>query len=99
MSTVNYISLPMAAALLGKSEREVRKLAAEGKFGAVKEGRSWKFDRDQVSLLTVEQVAEVLHVNVQTVRRWARDKMHPSVKIGRRYYFTLDALTAMKAPH
>ena len=85
--------------MLGKSEREVRKLAQAGEFGAVKDGRSWKFDRDQIDLLTVERVASMLQVNVQTVRRWARDKTHPSVKIGRRYYFTLGALTAMQTAH
>ena len=36
-------------------------------------------------LLTLEEVAEILHVTVDTVRAYIRDKLLPAYKIGRSY--------------
>ncbi len=45
-------------------------------------------------MLSVDDVALWLNLNVQTVRRWARDGMYPTIKIGRRYYFSRQKLAA-----
>ena len=39
---------------------------------------------------TVEQYAERWHLNVQTVRKYCREKRLPYIKVGHRYYFNLD---------
>ena len=39
---------------------------------------------------TVEQYAERWHLNVQTVRRYCREKRLPHIKVGHRYYFNPD---------
>lgn len=40
--------------------------------------------------VTVEQYAERWHLNVQTVRRYCREKRLPYIKVGHRYYFNPD---------
>lgn len=92
-----FIPLNEAAALLGKTDKQMREHAKAGDFGATKKGNAWVFDRDRIGLLCVEDVAKLLRVNIQTVRRWGRQKVYPATKIGRRYYFTLDALKTMQA--
>ena len=36
---------------------------------------------------TTEQYAERWHLNIQTVRRYCREKRLPYIKVGNRYYF------------
>jgi excisionase family DNA binding protein len=47
------------------------------------------------ALLTAEETAEELRESVKTVRRWAREKLIPSIKIGRRLLFRRTALEAL----
>lgn len=44
------------------------------------------------SLLTIEQVAEILNISDQTVRKLVKNKEISSVKIGRTYRITEKAL-------
>lgn len=39
---------------------------------------------------TTEQYAERWHLNIQTVRRYCREKRLPYIKVGNRYYFNPD---------
>lgn len=39
---------------------------------------------------TTEQYAERWHLNIQTVRRYCREKRLPYIKVGTRYYFNPD---------
>lgn len=47
---------------------------------------------DDLKTLTVEEVAEVLGVNGETVRRWAREGRLAAYKIGRRLRFRPQAV-------
>lgn len=38
-------------------------------------------------IATTEQYAERWHLNIQTVRRYCREKRLPYIKVGNRYYF------------
>jgi excisionase family DNA binding protein len=44
------------------------------------------------SLLTTEEAAPFLRTSAKTLRRWARDRLLPSIKIGRRLLFRREAL-------
>ncbi len=52
-------------------------------------------------LLNVQQAAEFLGVNVGTIRRWARSKALPGLKVGIRgdWRFTKDDLLTMVKPN
>lgn len=39
---------------------------------------------------TTKQYAERWHLNIQTVRRYCREKRLPYIKVGNRYYFNPD---------
>ena len=93
-----YLTIAQAAHLLDTDEDTVGKLAHKGEFGAFKQAGEWLIPSERLELLAVEEVAKLLRVNVQTVRRWARDGIHPAVKVGRRYYFSRKTLTGMTVP-
>ena len=42
--------------------------------------------------LTLTQVAQRLHVTVDSVRSWVREKQLPAIKIGRQYLVTPEDL-------
>jgi len=42
--------------------------------------------------MTVKEAAEYLHVSTQTVRRWARDNLLKSVRVGKEYRIVRDFL-------
>jgi excisionase family DNA binding protein len=48
--------------------------------------------------LTVDEVAERLRVNPQTVRNWIRAGKCPAVKVGRRVRIRRSALEGMESP-
>ena len=52
-------------------------------------------------LLNVKQAAEFLGVNIGTIRRWARSKALPGLKVGIRgdWRFTKDDLLTMVKPN
>jgi len=50
---------------------------------------------DDLGLLTVEEVAELLQVHPDSVRRMMRQGRLPAVKIGWRWYVRRDVLDAM----
>jgi excisionase family DNA binding protein len=47
------------------------------------------------ALLNSQEAAAYLSTPVKTLRRWARDKMVPSIKIGRKLLFRRSALEAL----
>lgn len=51
-------------------------------------------------LLTAEELAELLHIHLDSVRRMMRQKRLPAVKVGRRWYVRradFDALLTQRA--
>jgi len=44
------------------------------------------------ALMTVKVAAEYLHVSTQTIRRWARDDLLKSVRVGKEYRIVRDSL-------
>lgn len=58
------------------------------------EGRGRKKTNDQnVSVLTVAEVADLLHVSTETVRRWIRAGDLPALHIGRTIRIRGDDIT------
>lgn len=49
---------------------------------------------EQIEVLTVEEVAEILKVNIDTVRRLLRQGELPGVKVGRHWRVEREALRA-----
>jgi excisionase family DNA binding protein len=49
-------------------------------------------------MLTVEEVAAVLHISNQTAQRYVREGRLPARKVGRRYLIPEDAVEAMLEP-
>jgi len=51
----------------------------------------------QADILTIEQVAELLHLHVMTVYRLAREGRLPGFKVGARWRFRRDVLESWMA--
>ena len=44
------------------------------------------------TLMTVKEAAKYLHVSTQAVRRWARDDLLKSIRVGKEYRIVRDSL-------
>lgn len=48
-----------------------------------------------MTILNVEQVAEMFGITCRQVRLWAKQGRLPAVRVGRRWYFESDALRTL----
>ena len=57
--------------------------------------------KDNTPLLTARDVAKLLHLNVNTVRRWSKNGMIPAYRVSPRGHmkFSEDAVTSFLAGH
>jgi excisionase family DNA binding protein len=98
MTKTDLIFTKDAAAILGVSERSVRRWVASGKMPQrVPEGREKKFRKedieaeiklDAIELVALSEASEILDRSVRTLRRWiASGKMPVRIKRGRELKF------------
>lgn len=50
--------------------------------------------KPELDLLTVEDIADLLHIRPYTVREMARHRRIPATRVGKRWLFPRDAVTA-----
>lgn len=42
-----------------------------------------------------DEIKQMFHVDIETIRRWAKKKRIPCIKIGKFYYFPKDQIDAL----
>ena len=94
--TTTYLTLPEAAALLGRSERQIRYLIQQGKLHAKKQGRRWLVDKSAIDGLPERQRRHAQRL--ETLEATVRQTLSLPDGKGTPKWSILDAGSASGAP-